>query len=113
MYEHVAHRTSLPNIAETIRECFNMPLSHPQVHACKQLRAAYYQGTYKRLLEKIVGGAFLQVHETEVRVRRVGTGYVWVCTNLEEVVYLYRPSREGDFLHDLLKDCRGVLVSDC
>jgi len=25
MYEHVAHRTSLPNIADTIREGFNMP----------------------------------------------------------------------------------------
>jgi predicted RecB family nuclease len=112
MYEHVAHRTSLPNIAETIRECFNMPLSHPQVHAFKQLLADYYQGTYKRLLEKIVGGALLHVDETEVHVKRVGKGYVWVFTNLEEVVYLYRPSREGEFLHDLLKEFRGVLVSD-
>jgi hypothetical protein len=31
---------------------------------------------------------------------------------LEEVGYLYRPSREGNFLHDLLKGFRGVLVSD-
>src|SRR5262249_57778520 len=41
-----------------------------------------------------------------------GKGYVWVFTNLEEVVYLYRPTREGDFLKELLKDFRGVLVSD-
>ena len=74
-----------------------MPLSHPQVHAFKQLLADYYQGTYKRLLEKIVDGALLHVDETEVHVKRVGKGYVWVFTNLEEVVYLYRPSREGDF----------------
>jgi predicted RecB family nuclease len=112
MYEHVAHRTSLPNIADTIRECFNMPIRHPQVHAFKQLLADYYQGTCKRLLEKIVGGVLLHVDETEVHVRRIGRGYVWVFTNLEEVVYLYRPSREGDFLHDLLKDFRGVLISD-
>ena len=32
--------------------------------------------------------------------------------NVEEVVYLYRPTREGDFLQELLKDFRGVLVSD-
>ena len=112
MYEHVAHRASLPNIADTIRECFNMPICHTQVHAFKQLLAEYYQGTYKRLLEKIVSGALLHVDETEVHLRRVGKGYVWVFTNLEEVVYLYRPSREGDFLHDLLKDFRGVLISD-
>lgn len=112
MYEHVAHRASLPNIADTIRECFNMPICHTQVHAFKQLLSEYYQGTYKRLLEKIVSGVLLHVDETEVHIRRVGKGYVWVFTNLEEVVYLYRPSREGNFLHDLLKDFRGVLISD-
>ncbi len=112
MYEHVAHRTSLGNITDTIRECFNMPIGRPQVHIFKQLLADYYEGTYKRLLEKIVGGPLLHVDETEVHVRRVGRGYVWVFTNLEEVVYLYRQSREGDFLHDLLKDFRGVLISD-
>jgi predicted RecB family nuclease len=112
MYEYVAHRTSLPNIADTIRECFNMPVYMSEVHAFKQLLADYYQGTYKRLLASIVRGALLHVDETEVHVKRVGKGYVWVFTNLEEVVYMYRPSREGDFLHDLLKDFRGVLVSD-
>jgi predicted RecB family nuclease len=112
MYEHVAHRASLPNIADTIRECFNLPIDHTQVHAFKRLLADYYQGTYKRLLEKIVSGALVHVDETEVHVRRVGKAYVWVFTNLEEVVYLYRPSREGGFLRDLLKDFRGVLVSD-
>jgi hypothetical protein len=30
----------------------------------------------------------------------------------KEVVFMYRPTREGDFLKDLLKDFRGVLVSD-
>jgi hypothetical protein len=31
---------------------------------------------------------------------------------LEEVVFMYKPSREGDFLHDLLKTFRGVLLTD-
>src|SRR5512135_893578 len=71
-----------------------------------------YEGTYKQLLEKILAGGLIHGDETEVHVRRVGQAYVWVLTNLEEVVFLYRPSREGDFLHDLLKDFRGVFVSD-
>jgi hypothetical protein len=37
---------------------------------------------------------------------------VWVFTSLTEVVFMYRPTREGDFLKDLLKDFRGVLISD-
>jgi hypothetical protein len=112
LYEHVAHRTSLPNIAETLRDCFDLPIRSSQVHAFKLLLARYYEETYRRLQEKIVAGHLVHADETEVHVRRVGKAYVWMFTNLEEVVFLYRPSREGDFLHEVLKDFRGVLVSD-
>ena len=112
MYEHVAHRTSLPSIADTLRECFNLPTSHAQVHAFKGLLARYYEETYKRLLAKILAGHLVHADETEVHVRRVGKAYIWVFANLEEVIFMYRPSREGDFLHEVLKDFRGVLVSD-
>jgi hypothetical protein len=112
MYEYVAHRTSLANIADTIRQCFDMPVHGSQVSAFKQLLARYYEGTYKRLLEKLVAGGLIHGDETEINVRKVGKAYVWVFTNLEEVVFLYRPSREGEFLHDLLKDFKGVFVSD-
>lgn len=37
---------------------------------------------------------------------------MWAFTNLEEVVYLFKPNREGDFLHELLQPFRGVLVTD-
>jgi predicted RecB family nuclease len=112
MYEHVAHRTSLPSIADTLKVCFNLPICHTQVHAFKLLLARYYEKTYKRLLEKIVAARLVHADETEVHVRRLGKAYVWVFTNLEEVIFMYRPSREGDFLHEVLKDFRGVLVSD-
>jgi Transposase IS66 family len=37
---------------------------------------------------------------------------VWAFTSLEDVLYLYAASREGDLIHSLLKDFKGVLVSD-
>ncbi len=37
---------------------------------------------------------------------------MWVFTNMEEVVFMYRPSREGKFLHTLLAGFHGVLISD-
>jgi hypothetical protein len=73
--------------------------------------ARYYRLAYDRLLRKILSGPLLHIDETEVGLKK-GRGYVWVLTNLEEVVYIYRPTREGDFLKELLKDFRGVLVSD-
>src|SRR5262245_39480060 len=73
--------------------------------------ARYYRPCYRRLLKTILAGPVLHVDETEVKLR-TGKGYVWVLAAAEEVVYLYRPTREGDFLPKLLKDFRGVLVSD-
>jgi hypothetical protein len=40
------------------------------------------------------------------------SGFVWVLASLEDVVFLYSDTREGDMVHALLKDFRGVLVSD-
>ena len=40
------------------------------------------------------------------------TGYVWVFTSLLDVAYVYRPTREGQFLHEILKGFSGVLVND-
>jgi hypothetical protein len=77
----------------------------------KSLMARYYQATYQNLLQGILSGHLLHVDETEVKLQ-TGKGYVWVFTNLEAVVYMYKPTREGDFLRDLLKDFHGVLVSD-
>ena len=51
----------------------------------------------------------IYVDETEISLRH-GKGYVWVLTNSEEVVYLFRPNREAGFLKDLLKGFQGVVV---
>src|SRR5262249_7713716 len=39
-------------------------------------------------------------------------GYVWVFATMDAVWYLYKDSRSGDFLKELLTDFSGVLVSD-
>src|SRR5690349_11172497 len=77
----------------------------------KSLMAGYYRRGYRRLLDKILSGPALHIDETEVKLK-TGTGYVCVFASPEEVVFLYRPTREGDFLKKLLKDFKGVLVSD-
>jgi len=74
--------------------------------------ASYYEATLERLRAKLLAGSVIHADETEVNVRGVGKAYIWVFTNLEEVIYLYKPSREGGFLHEYLKGFGGVLVSD-
>ena len=112
MYEHVAHRASFTNITQKIQDYFGFPIYTPDVRSFKLLLARYYAETYQGLLDKLVGGAIIHADETEVHLKKEGKGYVWVFTNMEEVVFMYRPSREGGFLHDLFRDFRGVLISD-
>jgi hypothetical protein len=112
MYKHVAHRMSFENIAEEIRECFRLPVYPAHVYEFKPQMSHYYEETFRKLVAKIIGGTVLHADETEVRLKRKSKGYVWVFTNQEEVVFMYRGSREGGFLRELLKDFRGVLVSD-
>jgi predicted RecB family nuclease len=111
MYHHIVHRISLKGIRDMFQELFRIPIDLCEVNMFKGLMARYYRPAYDRVLAKLLRGHLLHVDETEVTLR-TGKGYVWVFTNLEEVVYLYRPTREGDFLRDLLKDFKGVLVSD-
>jgi predicted RecB family nuclease len=111
MYQHVVHRVSLQGVSDMLKEVFGIRVHIDEVNLFKELMARYYQLACDRLLQKILSGPLLHIDETEVKFKK-GKGYVWVFTNLEEVVYLYRPTREGDFLKEMLKNFNGVLVSD-
>jgi hypothetical protein len=111
IYQHVAHRLSLGTIEAMLREFFGITVCSAEFLMFKSLMAGHYRPTYERLLARILSGGLLHVDETEVTLLS-GKAYVWVFTSLEEVVFMHRPTREGDFLKEMLKDFRGVLVPD-
>jgi len=111
MYEYVAHRLGSPTLKEMLKDYFGLAVCQQELIQFKSMMARYYRSCYKTLLAKILSAKVLHIDETEVKLR-TGKGYVWVFATAEEVVYIYRPTREGDFLVDLLKGFRGVLISD-
>ena len=111
MYEHIAHRVGCPVVADMVKEFFGLTVYPAEVTRFRPMMARYYTPCYTRLLKTILSSGVIQIDETEVTLRD-GKGYVWVFTTCEEVVYMYRPTREGSFLHDLLKGFTGVVVSD-
>ena len=110
MYQHVVHRISFAPSGGHVRGLLR-PACRPRgdLHRIKSLMANRYRTTWRRILARIVGGGLAHADETHVNLQK-GKGYVWVLTNLEDVVYMYRPNREADFLQDLLRDFKGVLV---
>jgi predicted RecB family nuclease len=77
----------------------------------KAQTALQLNGAYEAILQRIVQGRLVHADETKVSVQGKAA-YVWVFTSLEEVAYVFAPSREGDLIHTLLKEFKGVLVSD-
>lgn len=98
-------------LAALFRETFGIQVNWWEYLVFRHLLARYYRTTYKALMAKIIAGPVLHVDETEVKLR-TATGYVWVFANIANAVYIFRPSREGEFLRKVLKGFKGVLVSD-
>ena len=111
MYEHIAHRIGCPIVSDMLKDFFGLTVHQAEIWRFRSMMARYYESCCKNMLKKMICGRILQVDETEVKLRRA-KAYVWVFTTPEYVVYMHRPSREGGFLEDVLKEFRGVLVSD-
>jgi hypothetical protein len=63
------------------------------------------------LLTQLIAGSVLHIDETEMKLKDV-SGYVWVFASESATVYIFRHSREGNFLRKMLKDFKGVIVTD-
>ena len=111
VYLNIDLRLSLNGVAVFLNQILGYSFARGAVQRFKGNVAAEYKHTCDRLLEKIVTGPLVHADETTVNSDK-GVGYVWVFTSLEEVVFIYAPTREGELLTDLLKDFKGVLVSD-
>lgn len=110
-YQQITHRLGVKTLAALFHETSGIQVNWWEFLGFRYLLARYYRDSYRRLLAKIIAGPVLHIDETEVKLH-TGTGYVWVFANLETAVYIFRPSREGEFLRGMLKGFKGVLVSD-
>ena len=104
-------RISGIKVARAINQILHFELTGSLVSQFKSEFAEIYGQTVEQLTAKITTGSLVHADETQARV--VGkTGYVWVLSSLEEVVYVYSDTREGDMIQSMLGEFRGVLVSD-
>jgi predicted RecB family nuclease len=111
IYCHVALCLSHEDVTLSLNDVFGFSFGYPILYRIKRLAAERHRPAYDRLKQKLRQGNLIHGDETKVQVQR-GNGYVWAFTNLEEVVYVYTPTREGTVLDDILEGFTGVLVTD-
>jgi predicted RecB family nuclease len=110
-YLNIDLRMSQKRIAAFLREVFGFQVSSNVVNKFKEKVAVLYRPTYERLLNNVVSGKLIHVDETPVNLEGK-TGYVWAFATMEDMAYVYAPSREGALAQTFLKNFKGVLVTD-
>jgi predicted RecB family nuclease len=98
-------------VAKSLNELFRFRLDRSHINHLKSGAAKFYQATYDGILNRITGGRLIHADETKVSIAGK-EAYVWIFTNLEAVVYFYTESREGEWLEPILRDFKGVLITD-
>jgi len=111
LYQIIEVQVPQNAVAKSVAQLFGLPLSRGVINKVKAAEAGRYQGTYEAILDRIAGGPLVHADETKVGING-RDGYVWVFTNLEEVAFVYSETREASIAHDVLRNFRGVLVSD-
>jgi predicted RecB family nuclease len=111
LYEIIELQIPQNAISKIVRQLFSLPLSRGAVNRVKATEADRYEGTYRAILDRVAAGNLVHADETKVAINGK-EGYVWVFTNLEDVAFVYSETREASTIQDVLRDFRGVLVSD-
>jgi len=95
----------------SINRLFGFDLRYTTVMKFKTRAAEFYEKTKRQILDRIIRGRLVHADETRANIKGK-LAYVWVLTNLYEVAYIYAESREGEMVQNLLREFKGVLVSD-
>lgn len=111
VYNVIGLRIPQLTFQHSINRMFGGHLVRSSLNEFKSRASRIYCETKAKILDRIIAGAVIHADETGANIRG-HPGYVWVLTNLTDVVYILAESREGETVQQLLSGFRGVLVSD-
>src|SRR5258708_11569874 len=98
-------------LVHSVEELFSISFTACRAHQFKQRVISRYATLHEELKQHILKSPVLCIDECDVTLRKT-KGYVWVFTTHHAVWYLYKDTRSGEFLKELLAGFSGVLVSD-
>jgi hypothetical protein len=111
VYHIVGLRVPQLTMQHNLNRLFGFDIGRSTLNNLKIKASDFYGVTKNKILDRIIQGNLIHADETRANIKG-HLAYVWVLTNLCEVVYILAESREGEIVQDLLKVFNGVLVSD-
>lgn len=107
----IHYRMSYNKIATQLKESFDINYQSNAIQYLKSHFSTFYKTAYDEIVEQVKNSSLIHIDETSFHIGKQNC-YVWVFTNIDTVFYLFKPTRESDFLKELLADFKGVLISD-
>jgi predicted RecB family nuclease len=98
-------------VVHSFNRLFGFNLNRSTLHNLKVRIGGYYAETKQKILENIIQGYLVHADETRANIKGKAA-FVWVLTNMQEVIYVLADSREGEVAQNLLRGFQGVVVSD-
>jgi hypothetical protein len=111
IFQNFVCRQTMWQASEVVEELFSIRLPARQAYKFKRRAIHRYASLYDELKQHVLKSPILCIDEGDVTLRKT-KGYVWVFTTHDAVWYLYKDTRSGEFLKELLAGFSGVLVSD-
>ena len=112
LYLNIGCGLNMSRVAKSLGEVFKIYVDRVALYRLRRYTVRLYDPLYAEVLRTILREPVIHVDETTVHLSNGQNGYVWVLTSMDKVYYFYRPTREGEFLDELLASFSGVLVSD-
>jgi predicted RecB family nuclease len=109
--QSIFYRNSHNKISAQLKESFDIDYLPSSVIRVKSEFSEFYKSSFDEIIEQIKSSSLIHIDETIFHIGKE-TCYVWVFTNIDTVFYLFRPTRESEFLKEILVDFKGVLISD-
>ena len=111
VYLRVALRLSFNLVSKVIRDLLHADIPPQTIFGFVEQTFKDQRQTEEALLRAILKSVSIHVDETKMNILGVQQ-YVWVMTDGSHVVFYLTPGRDTDFLHELLAQYNGTIVSD-
>ena len=98
-------------VSRSVERLFGYSIGQPSINRLKARAADMYRETCDTLTQQLLSGSLIHADETQIRTKDF-TGYVWAFTSMQEVVYVWSPTREAHVAKEFLAGFSGVLVTD-
>lgn len=111
VYQRLFLRLPFDIIRLNLKEMFNENIGVGGIYNIFYDFAFFYSYAERQNLKQILESPFIHADETKVNVKGVDH-YVWIFTNGKQVIFRETETREINMIVELLKDFKGILISD-